>query len=238
MNCRIVLTTLVSIAMGSSPLALQSAHADTIAIIGTGNVAEVLGPGFAGLGHDIVYGSREPNRADVQALVARTGRGASATTPAAAVTDADIVVIAVPGTAVPEVVRSLGDLSGKIIIDPTNPTRTDDSGVRVSAVATSNGEIIQEMAPDAHVVKAFNTMGTPTMGNPDAVGFPVAVPLVGDNAQAKAKVAELARGIGLQPLDVGPIRFSRTVEGMLLLLIHARTQGEQVNFSFVPSVSR
>ena len=209
-----------------------AASADTIAIIGTGNVANVLGPGFAGLGHDIVYGSREPARGDVQELVQRTGAGATVRLPADAVRDADIVVLAVPGTVVAEVVESLGDLSGKIIIDPTNPTRTNEQGLRISAVATSNGEIIQQLAPDAFVVKAFNTMGTPTMGNPEAFNAPIAVPLVGNDTAAKETVAELARGIGLEPQDVGPIRFSRTVEGMLLLLIYARGQGSSVDFGF------
>lgn len=210
----------------------MAVSAETIAIVGTGNVANVLGPGFAGLGHDIVYGSREPSREDVQELVRRTGENATVMRPTDAVRDADIVVLAVPGTVVQEVVENLGDLSGKIVIDPTNPTRTNEQGLRISAVATSNGEIIQQLAPDAFVVKAFNTMGVPTMGNPEAFNAPIAVPLVGNDAEAKAKVAELARGIGLEPQDMGPIRFSRTVEGMLLLLIYARGQGSSVDFAF------
>ena len=91
--------------------------ADTIAVIGTGNVGEALGPEFAAQGHTIVYGSREPMREDVQALVARTGNGATARLPAEAVTGADMVVLAVTGTAAVEVTRGLGDLTGKIIID-------------------------------------------------------------------------------------------------------------------------
>ena len=72
------------------------AAAETIAVIGTGNVGSALGPRFAQLGHVIIYGSREPGRADVQALVTRTGGDASARQPAEAARDADIVVIAVP----------------------------------------------------------------------------------------------------------------------------------------------
>ena len=94
--------------------ALQGlAVADTIAIIGTGNVAGALGPEFAAQGHDIVYGSREPDRDDVAALVERTGGDASATTQIEAVAGADIVVLAVPGTVAEEVAGSLGDLSRK-----------------------------------------------------------------------------------------------------------------------------
>ncbi len=101
---------------------ITQVSADTIAFIGTGNVSSALGPKFADLGHDIIYGSREPLRDDVQALVRQTGNRASATTPANSVIDADIVVIAVPGLVTLSVVASLGDLSRKIIIDLTNPT--------------------------------------------------------------------------------------------------------------------
>ena len=102
-------------------LILQSpASAARIAVIGTGNVGAALGPEFAAQGHTIVYGSREPNREDVQALVARTTGDASATQPQQAVTGADMVVLAVPGTAAVDIAASLGDLSGKILIDPTN----------------------------------------------------------------------------------------------------------------------
>ncbi len=104
-------------------LTALAANAETIAIIGTGDVAGALGPEFAALGHTIVYGSRNPSRPGVDELVRRTGSDARATTPAGAAEDADIVVLAVPGLLVGEITASLGDLSGKILIDPTNPMR-------------------------------------------------------------------------------------------------------------------
>src|SRR5690606_10199767 len=104
------------------------AVAETIAIIGTGEVAGALGPEFAALGHTIVYGSRDPARDDVAELVARTGENARATTQQEAVAGADIVVLAVPGTVAEAVARGLGDLSGKIVIDPTNRFATADDG--------------------------------------------------------------------------------------------------------------
>lgn len=72
-------------------------QADTIAIIGTGNVGGALGPEFAAQGHTIVYGSRDPQSSNVAELVIQTGNGASATTQAEAAAQADIVVLAVPG---------------------------------------------------------------------------------------------------------------------------------------------
>ncbi len=162
------------------------AAADTIAIIGTGDVAHALGVEFAAQGHTIVYGSRKPDRGSVQDLVEETGHGASATTQAEAVVGADIVVLAVPGLLVEEITLSLGDLSGKIIIDPTNPLERSLLTLK-HAVETSNAEIIQAAAPDADVVKAFNTLNWKTMMEPEESGGPVSIPLAGDSGSARRR---------------------------------------------------
>lgn len=201
--------------------------AETIAVIGTGEVGSALGPEFAELGHTIVYGSREPQRDDVRELVARTGQGASAAVPDAAAAGADIVVLAVPGLLVDQVTRSLGDLSGKIIIDPTNALRRGDDGQLEMGVDTSNAEIIQAAAPEAHVVKAFNTLNWRQMVDPDTSGGPISIPLVGNSVDAKAKVAGLVEGLGLEPIDLGLVRNARHVEGMLLLWINNRAGSRQ-----------
>ncbi len=206
------------------------AIADSIAIIGTGNVARALGPEFAAQGHTIVYGSRNPDRESVRQLVAQTAGGASAALPAASVRNADIVVLAVPGMLVADITRRLGDLSGKIIIDPTNPLQRGPQGF-AHGVQTSNAELIQQAAPDAHVVKAFNTLNWRTMMDPDASGGPVSIPLVGDSAAAKRTVAELVTGMGLDPIDVGPLDYARWVEGMLILWINNR-YGDRESFDF------
>ena len=207
------------------------AFADTIAVIGTGDVGGALGPEFAAQGHTIVYGSRDPGRDKVRELLERTGEEASATTQAEAAAQADIVVLAVPGLLVDEITRSLGDLSGKIIIDPTNPLERRMNRLE-HAVDTSNAEIIQAAAPGAYVVKAFNTLNWRTMVDPASAGGPVSIPLVGDNAKAKEKVAELVSGMGLEPIDVGPLRDARWVEGMLILWINNRYGGRRPSFDY------
>ncbi len=201
------------------------ASAETIAIIGTGNVAKALGPEFASLGHTVVYGSRDPSRPKVAELVASTGEGASATTPSDAAGSAGIVVLAVPGMAVTSVTLGLGNLSGKIIIDPTNPLGRGADGLFEHQVETSNAEIIQSLAPESHVVKAFNTLNWTTMVDPGLSGGPVTIPLVGDSDAAKNKVAELITGMDLEPIDLGPLRHARYVEGMLILWINNRYAG-------------
>jgi predicted dinucleotide-binding enzyme len=207
------------------------AAADTIAVIGTGDVGGALGPEFAAQGHAIIYGSRTPDRDKVKDLVKKTGDLASATTPAEAAAQADIVVLAVPGLLVEEITLSLGDLSGKIIIDPTNPLELRMNRLE-HAVDTSNAEIIQAAAPDAYVVKAFNTLNWRTMVDPASSGGPVSIPLVGDNGRAKDKVAELVTGMGLEPVDVGPLRDARWVEGMLILWINNRYGSKRPSFDY------
>ncbi len=195
--------------------------AETIAIIGTGNVAEALGPAFAAQGHRIVYGSRNPGSSKTQRLVEDTGEDASAASPTEAVKDADIVVLAVPGMMVADITRNLGDLSNKIIIDPTNPLKRKLMTFQ-HGVDTSNTEIIQEIAPDADVVKAFNTLNWKTMVDPESAGGPVSVPLAGESRRAKKTVAKLVEGMGLEPIDVGGVENARWLEGMLILWINNR----------------
>lgn len=207
------------------------AFAETIAVIGTGRVGGALGPQFAAHGHTIVYGSRDPDRQDVEELVSRTGDGAYASSPRRATAKADIVVLAVPGLLVEEITRSLGDLSGKIIIDPTNPIRRGEDGLIELAVETSNAELIQDVAPVARVVKAFNTLSWEQMADPQSSSGPISIPLVGNDTEAKAAVAELVEGMGLEPIDLGPLRHARHVEGMLIVWINNRyVYGEPFEF--------
>jgi hypothetical protein len=195
-------------------------------------VAAALGPKFAALGHEVVYGSREPERSEVRDLVRVTGAQAAAATPDVAAQRASIVVLAVPGTAVESVVPGLGDLTGKIIIDPTNVTRRAADGLVEHAVETSNAEVIQALAPGARVVKAFNTLSAQTMAEPESAGGPITIPLVGDDPDAKAVVAELVEGIGFEAMDLGPLRFAHVVEGMLVVWINARVAGRPFDYYF------
>ena len=95
--------------------------AETIAVIGTGNVGSALGTELASQGHTIIYGSRSPLGLKALDVAKKTQGEATTSTPREAAADAGIVVLAVPGMVVEDVVRSLGDLSGKLIIDATNP---------------------------------------------------------------------------------------------------------------------
>ena len=120
-----------------------------------------------------------------------------------------------------DITRSLGNLDGKILIDPSNPLRLIDGRFEHS-VDTSNTEVIQAAAPGAQVVKAFSTINISTMIDPTEAGGPVSVPLAGNSGGAKEKVADIVRNMGLEPIDVGDARDARWIEGMLILWINNR----------------
>jgi predicted dinucleotide-binding enzyme len=197
----------------------QTAAAEVIAVIGTGRVGSALGTELADQGHTVVYGSRNPTTEAVRDLVTRTSNGATAKFQAQAVEGADIVVLAVPGMLAGEITKNLGDLSGKIIIDPTNPLNFTAEGVS-HGVPTSNGEIIQAAAPDAFVVKAFNVLSWEYMIDPESSGGPISIPLAGNDDDAKLRVSEIVESLDLHPIDMGPIDHARWIEGMAILLIH------------------
>jgi predicted dinucleotide-binding enzyme len=233
-TCKVVTATLVSLAAAA---ALASpAFAARIAVIGTGNVGSALGPEFAAQGHTIVYGSRDPSRQEVKDLVARTGAGASATSQQEAVAGADIVLLAVPGTAAEQVTKDLGDLSGKIIIDPTNRVErnTPDGWANHGVPGGSNAELIQAAAPNARVVKAFNTLNFRQMVDPETAGGPITIPIAGNDAEAKAVVAELIKGMDLEVVDFGPLRFANTLEEMLVTWANARGRSAAFNYYLRP----
>jgi predicted dinucleotide-binding enzyme len=208
--------------------ALAQGGTDCIAVIGTGSVGGALGPRFAGLGKRIVYGSRTPNEARVKSLVLRTGTNANAVEPARAAAACGTIVLAVPGEVVGTVVKSLGKLDGKLVIDVTNPLGAKD-GVEfaIEVPAPSGGELVQSLARNAAVVKAFNTLSFHVMTDPAMAGGPVTVPLAGDDEAAKAQVAKLVAGIGLEPLDVGPLRTARYTEAMALLYVSRLVSGKR-----------
>jgi len=208
-------------------LLLSSAtHAETVAVIGTGNVGMALGTEFAGLGHTIIYGSRSPLSMKSLELVAKTGKDASAKRPAEAAAAADVIVLATPGMVTEDVVNGLGDLSGKIIIDVTNPlVFAGDPPTVTYGTDRSLGEIVQDAHPDAYVVKAFNTINWRVMIDPPKPA-PL-IPLAGDNADAKKQVAEWANAMGIDTIDVGGIYHARVTEYMIVMMLNNSFTGEE-----------
>lgn len=226
--CSVLKSVLAATAVAFAALASPVATAETVAMIGTGQVGAALGQRFAQNGHKIFYGSRDPSAADVRELVAATGNGAVALTQAEAAAQADIVILAVPWSAAEDLVRSLPDLRGKIVVDPTNPRVMASDGFADYPIDDSNAERIARAAPGAHVVKAYSTLGAETMLDPTLARSPVTVPIVGDDRAAKERIAVLTREIGLEAVDVGPLRHARIIEGLHYL--RANAYGGRINY--------
>ena len=140
------------------------------------------------------------------------------------------MILAIPWDTAEAVVASLGNLDGKIVIDPTNPRSVADDGLQDYAFDGSNAERIQTWAPGARVVKAFNTMTAGLMANPQRAGGPVTIALAGNSTEAKAFVAELAAGIGFDTMDFGPVRYAHVIEGMFYAWGNARRGGNAFEF--------
>ncbi|MGI9261203.1 MAG: NADPH-dependent F420 reductase [Woeseiaceae bacterium] len=203
-----VLIAIVPLATG------QEDGKPVIGIIGTGDMGDSLGVRLAGLGYEIVYGSREPDGAKAQGVVQQTGHGAYATSQREAAQAGDIVVLAVPWPAMETVAQNLGSLDGKIVIDISFPHEQGDDGYYVPLVETSSAEMIQEWNPGAKVMKTFALQASYVIDDPDVVGGQVTIPIAADDREAKEFVAGIIIEMGLDPIDAGPLRLSRELEAM------------------------
>jgi len=185
-----------------------------IAIIGTGDMGDSLGPRLAELGYEIVYGSRKPNGDKAQGVLAITGGNASVTTQRDAAQSGDIVILAVGWPAMETVAQNLGPLDGKIVIDISFPHEQGDDGYYVPMLETSSAEMIQQWNPGARVMKTFALQASYVIDDPDVVGGPVTIPIAADDREAKERIARLIVEMGHDPVDAGPLRYSRELEAM------------------------
>jgi|SRR5579883_1364252 len=200
-----------------------------IGIVGTGNVGTTLGTRFAQLGHDVTFGTRRTDATELAQLA--RGLNARVASQKEAAQMSEIIVLSTPWPATAEAIGGLGDLSGKIIFDCTNPLQPDLSGL-VVGTTTSAGEQVADWAPGARVVKIFNTIGYNIMDNPS---FPEAAATLfycGDDAEAKAIAHELATGIGFDPVDAGSLRQARVLEPFALLWITLAISGKKRDIAF------
>jgi NADPH-dependent F420 reductase len=189
-----------------------------IGIIGSGNVGGTLGTRWAKGGHQVIFGSRDPGAGDMKELLARAGSNARGAKLQDAAKSGDVLLLAMPWPVTKEVVQGLGDLTGKILIDATNPVLPDLSGLALGNT-TSAGEQVAGWARGAKVVKAFNTVGSTIMENPAFGQEKPVLFFCGDDAGAKGKVKQLAGELGFEGVDAGPLTQARLLEPFALLWI-------------------
>ena len=193
-----------------------------VAILGSGIVGQVLGAGFLKHGHQVMMGTRNPQQEEVTQWVAQTP-GASAGTFAEAAGFGELVVLAVLGRVVDQVIQLAGpaNLKGKPLIDATNPIADAPPIEGVLQFTTgpneSMAEKLQALVPEMHVVKAFNSVGSGQMINPHyEQGIPTMF-LCGNNEAAKGVVSEIIRQFGWEPFDCGGIVAARALEPLCML---------------------
>jgi hypothetical protein len=187
-----------------------------IAIIGAGNVGRALASSVTRAGHSVTISSASGDSA--RAAAEESGARAAASGHEAA-EGADLIVLAVPYAAVDDVLAEIGSaLSGKVLVDATNPVKPDYSGLATNG--TSGAEVIQGKAPGARVVKAFNTAFAARQADPGvAGGLRVDGYVAADDAEAKQAVLSLLGDLGFNPVDTGGLTMARHLEGMAWLNI-------------------
>ncbi len=173
-----------------------------IAIIGAGNVGGGLAAAATKAGHTVVVSAADV--ASAQKTAANTGATA-ATSNTEAVQAADVVVLAVPGSGVADVVTELGQaLTGKVVINAANALTADYSDLFTTGISLA--ETVQQQAPGARVVSALGTIFAGRYANPVEDGQPLDALFAGDDADATATVAQLVQSLGFRPVDAGSLR--------------------------------
>ena len=196
-----------------------------VGILGSGSVGKVLGGGFAALGHEVMMGTREPEREDVKAWSKKAGGKTSAGSFAEAAGFGEVVVLATAwsGTANAIELAEPANLAGKVVIDTTNPldfSVPDSPPLLAIGGNDSAGERVQRWMPEARVVKAFNHVGNADMVDPKYTDGPPTMFYCGNDDAAKKVVGKVLADFGWKdPVDLGGIESARYTEPLAMIWI-------------------
>jgi 8-hydroxy-5-deazaflavin:NADPH oxidoreductase len=188
-----------------------------IGTIGAGNIGGTIGGLWINSGHRVFFSSRHP--AELKELVAGLGRLAQAGTVAEAIAFGDVVFIAVPYGALPQIGRDYGkSLAGKIVLDASNAVASRDGAITDEVERNGIGVTSQKYLPGTRLVRAFNTLSYTILAREANRPAPrLAVPIAGDDQEAVQVAARLVRDAGFDPVVVGKladaIRFQRGAPG-------------------------
>jgi predicted dinucleotide-binding enzyme len=198
-----------------------------ITIIGSGNMGRGIGTRAAAGGHSVTFVDTKPEVAQQTAtdVLASAKKGAKVS--AATLKDVelgDVVIFAVwYGTNI-ELAKQFGSkLAGKVVVDIANPLNSTYDGLATAPDSSSAEDLAKALVKGASVVKAFNTTYAGTLLAGNVAGQQLDVFIAGDDADAKAKVAQIVTDGGMRAVDTGPLHRARQIEGMQLL--HIVTQG-------------
>lgn len=193
-----------------------------IGIIGTGIVGRTLATAFLKEGHQVMMGTRNIEKDEVVKWKTENTAGEIGLF-ADAANFGEIIVLATSGIITEEAVKLAGieNFSGKTVIDTTNPISKDpaDHGVMkfFTTLEASLMERLQTLLPDAHLVKAFNSVGSGFMYKPDFNGIKPSMFICGDHDEAKATVTSILHTFGWEVEDMGAVQSARAIEPLCIL---------------------
>ncbi|MER6497780.1 MULTISPECIES: NADPH-dependent F420 reductase [Streptomyces] len=191
-----------------------------ITIVGAGNMARGIATRALVGGHDVTITAKDPDKAVQLAdeLSEQDHGGQVAAGDESALDRADIVVLAVPFAAAEQLAASYGPrLSGKVLIDISNPVDATLDALVVNPGTSAAERIAAAAGEQVRVVKAFNTTFATTLVSGHVGGTALDVFLAGDDEAARKEVADLVASGGLNPVDVGALKHARELEGFQLL---------------------
>lgn len=176
-----------------------------IGIIGAGNIGSTIGGLWAKAGHEVMLSSRHPE--ELKGLVEGLGLKAKAGSPAEAIAFGDVVLIAVPYKAYPQLAQDhAAALKGKVVIDAGNATQTRDGDVYGEVQANGIAAVSAKYLNGAKVVRAFNAANYKVFAkNAHREGGRMAIPIAGNDPAALAIAAQLVKDAGFDPVEVGPL---------------------------------
>jgi predicted dinucleotide-binding enzyme len=197
----------------------------SIAVLGRGNIGGTLGAKWAAAGHQVVYGVRDPSSSKSRHGSAAAGTGAKVDTIANAIRFGQVVVVAVPSSAVEETVAGHGAvLDGKIVVDATN---------RFGAPVVNNIAAIAAAAPQAMIYRAFNSIGWENFAEPVVDGEQADLFYCGPEGDSQSVVEKLIADIGLRPVRVGGLETAPLVDNLGSLwvaLVRGQHKGRHMAF--------
>lgn len=203
----VLILAMSSISMAPLPSAAQTKQ--PIAVIGAGHIGGTVGALWVKAGHPVMFASRNP--AELKQMVEQLGPLARAGTVAQAIRYADVIFLAVPYKALPQIgADNKADLKDKVVLDACNAVVARDGDMAQQALAKGVGLATQEYLPGTHVVRAFNTLGYHVLEAEANRPAPrLAIPLAGDDANAVRIAQDLVRDAGFEPVLVGGLDTAR-----------------------------
>lgn len=200
--------TVVLIAGQRSSVHAAAATSSRIGVIGSGNVGSAIGGAWVRRGHEVMFASR--NLDHDKALAAKLGAKARAGTPQEAAKFGEVVLLAVPYGALPELGKTLkAELDGKVVIDACNPFPGRDGDIANWAREKGAGLASAELLPGARIVRAFNAIGAARMGSAHEAPGRIGMPIAGDDKEALAIASRLIRDVGYEPVVIGGLAMGR-----------------------------